>query len=139
VAQSKPLGSHELKGQLAVWGGVGAAGAGLYAASENEKRKQGEDYYAKRAAFDYENKDVPGITGDRLAEIQTFLNYVVPPEENEEELTPDGKFGRKTAERLKRYQEMRGLKANGRRTWQTIEDIEREMSGEAEPKKAQAR
>jgi hypothetical protein len=136
VAQSKPLGSHELKGQLAVWGGVGAAGAGLYAASENEKRKQSEDYYAKRAAFDYENKDVPGITGERLEEIQRFLNYVAP---GEKPLTDDGKMGPATSEAIKRYQKMRGLKVNGRRTWQTIEDIEREMSGEAEPKKAQAR
>lgn len=129
VAKAKPLGSHEIKGQLAVWGGIGAAGAGMYAAGEKEKRERSEDYYAKRDAYDYENKDVPGITGERLAEIQRFLNYVVP---GETPLTEDGKMGPATKAAIKRYQEMRGLKANGRRTWQTIEDIEREMSAPEE-------
>ena len=128
VSKAKPLGTHEIAGQAAVVGAGAGAAALTYMGIEGEKRRKKEDYFAKRDAWDYTSKHVQTYTGERLQAAQEFMNAVVL-DEGEQGPKPDGKFGPRTSEIVRRYQEIRGLTVNGRMTWETIEDAESEMRG----------
>jgi GNAT superfamily N-acetyltransferase len=124
----KPLGSWEKTGQATALGATVGAGALVYDQTKKAEARKQEDYYASRDAWDVKNKHVDNYAPKKLEDVQSFLNAVVPPEEDERDLVIDGRWGENTSRRIKRYQKMRGLTVNGRLTWETITDLEAEMN-----------
>jgi peptidoglycan hydrolase-like protein with peptidoglycan-binding domain len=124
----KPLGSWEKTGQATALGATVGAGALVYDQTKKAEARKQEDYYARRDAWDVKNKHVDNYAPKKLEDVQSFLNAVVPPEEDERDLVIDGRWGENTSRRIKRYQKMRGLTVNGRLTWETITDLEAEMN-----------
>ncbi|HAJ45699.1 MAG TPA: hypothetical protein DCL54_03855, partial [Alphaproteobacteria bacterium] len=132
ASQAKPLGSHELKGHGLFWGGAAAAAYGLKTTADKERDWKTKDQTERQLQFQYKNKHLDYVQGEELAQIQRYLNEVVPLEDGEKALTDDGKFGApgksNTSARIRRYQKMRGLTVTGSMTAETREQLRAEIS-----------
>ena len=123
ATELKPLGSHEIKGQILAAGGAAAAGAGLVLADRTRQRQDIQDqrdaWEAANAEWREDTNFGPRMSEDSLREVQILLNVLL-----DDSLIEDGEWGPNTALAVKRYQRKRGLFPDSRLDGSTLDALE---------------